>query len=349
MPKTIKLPDGRTIVAPDDATPEELDAIANEADTESALPAMQPVPSHGPRRPEGAEFLEAMKARSPVYASLLSGLEGGGVASIGIPAQEGARRLVTGLANRLYRGAIKTPQAIAKRAGKTGGSQIIAQTGLEEGIPSTRKGFERAEQLISDLDAQVSGAIAGSQATIPRQAVARRLGGTVQEFRSQVDPLEDLAAIAKTGRGFKRTVPESIPVQQAQRLKQGTYQAIGKKFGQRGAASVEAEKALARGLREEISAAVPEVAPINARQGRLIQLRDALAAAEQRAGNRDAVGLTDIIAAATHPGLLAVTLGSRPGPISRAAIALNRVGRSTVPPEALNAAIRELLLSAQGQ
>jgi len=61
-----------------------------------------------------------------------------------------------------------------------------------------------------------------------------------------------------------------IPVQLAQELKTGTQQMLRKKYGQLGTADTEAQKGLARGLREEISTAVPEVAGLNAAESKLI-------------------------------------------------------------------------------
>lgn len=85
-----------------------------------------------------------------------------------------------------------------------------------------------------------------------------------------------------------------LPVEIAQKLKQGTYRVLKGKYGEVGSASTEAQKALARGLKEGISEAVPAVAPLNARESALL---DALAVAERRAmmdANKNPFGLSSL-------------------------------------------------------
>lgn len=339
MPITAKLPDGRTITVPDDTTPEELDAIVNAESGEQS-------PFAGASASSGPDLGNRMLADPGPFGSTLRGVMNGGVMSIGQPAAEGTRRVIHGLANRMYRGALKPTKAVASRT--QGGERALADTGLREGITVSQRGLRKAEDAIGGLSDQVEQVIQGSTATIPRRAVGQRLNDVYDQFRNQVAPTADLHRIRNIGREFRQTNPSQIPVQRAQQIKQGTYRAQGKKYGQQGGAEVEAEKALARGLKEEIETAVPDVVPLNARESALIQLRKALEDASRRTGNRDVVGLTDVIAAGTQPGMLAATLGMRARPTSAAAIGLDRTGRA-VDPEALQAALRALILGAQEQ
>ena len=99
---------------------------------------------------------------------------------------------------------------------------------------------------------------------------------------------EDVARQALSGWEATRG---QLPVQQAQALKQGTYQVLRKKYGEAGSAATEAQKALARGLKEQVAEAVPAVAPLNARESALIE---ALDIAERRAmmdANKNPAGL----------------------------------------------------------
>lgn len=96
----------------------------------------------------------------------------------------------------------------------------------------------------------------------------------------------------------------------AQQLKQGTYRTLKGKYGEVGSAATEAQKALARGLKEEVAGAVPAVAPLNARESALI---DALAVAERRTmmdANKNPVGLAAI---APTPAMFAAFLADRSG------------------------------------
>jgi hypothetical protein len=264
---------------------------------------------------------------------LIQGAASGGIMSIGPQAVEGTRRLITGLARRMYQGALKPTKAVVSRT----------PGGLREGLTVSRGGVEKATNLISELDDAVTQAIQGSNATVSRNAVSQRLNDTFDTFSRQVNPQGDLQQIRNVGRNFRRANPAQMPVQRAQELKQGTYKAQAKKYGQQAGAESEAEKTLARGLKEEISRAVPEVEPLNSRQAQIIQVRKALEDATRRTGNRDTIGLTDVIAATSNPRLLAATIGMRAVPQSLAARALNRTGQSDVSPEVLQAAVRALI------
>jgi len=71
-----------------------------------------------------------------------------------------------------------------------------------------------------------------------------------------------------------------IPVEIAQELKKGTYRVLKGKYGEMGSAATEAEKGLARGLKEGIADAVPGISGLNAKESALIKTLDV---AERRA------------------------------------------------------------------
>jgi hypothetical protein len=82
----------------------------------------------------------------------------------------------------------------------------------------------------------------------------------------------------------------------AQAMKQGTYQVLKGKFGEQGSASVEAQKALARGLKEEIANQFPEISNLNANESRLLQLQPVLERAVNRISNHQLIGIGTPIA-----------------------------------------------------
>jgi hypothetical protein len=83
-----------------------------------------------------------------------------------------------------------------------------------------------------------------------------------------------------------------MSVQRAQELKQGTYSAIGDRaYGETRGAALEAEKALARGLKEGIEAAHPQVRDMNRLEGDLIKAREVIARRVATAANRDMAGI----------------------------------------------------------
>lgn len=307
------------------------------------LAALEQTP---PEKTKEQKIDEFLNAPGPL-GSLTRGAAQGGIMSIGPQALEGGRRVITGLARRMYQGALKPTKAVVDKT--QGGEAALVDAGLREGLNVSRGGVKKATKIISELDDQVSAAIKGSPATVSRNAVSQRLNDTYGTFRNQVNPEGDLQQIRNVGRAFRRSQPSQIPVEKAQALKQGTYKAQAKKYGQQAGAEAEAEKALARGLKEEIGAAVPAVQPLNARSSSVIQVRKALNDATRRTGNRDTVGLTDIVAMGTNPKALLATVGMRALPQSMLARVLNRTGQSDITPEALSAAVRALLLGSTDQ
>ena len=177
---------------------------------------------------------------------------------------------------------------------KSGRAAAAIDTLLAEGVNPTMGGVAKLRGSISALNAEIVEAIKNSPATVNKGALYTPIKQTLDKFSKQVNPNADLAAITKAWEEFKAhplLTGDTIPVQTAQQLKQGTYRILDKKYGQIGAAETEAQKALARGLKEEIANVVPEVAQLNARESQLIT---ALQVAERRAlmdGNKNPVGL----------------------------------------------------------
>lgn len=156
---------------------------------------------------------------------------------------------------------------------QTGDAATAVDTLLKYGITPNQAGVERLQGMIGDLNNQVAGKIANSSAVIDKNSVLNRLDPVRQMFSSQVSPTSDLNAIqgvADDFMGHPNYPGATMPVQDAQAMKQGTYQVLAKKYGQIGSADTEAQKGLARGLKEEIANAVPEVAGLNAAESKMI-------------------------------------------------------------------------------
>jgi hypothetical protein len=138
-----------------------------------------------------------------------------------------------------------------------------------------------------------------------------------------------------------------LPVQQAQAMKQGTYKVLHGKYGEQGSAATETQKALARGLKDEVAAAVPEIAPLNAREGGLL---DVIAVAERRAmteGNKNPAGLSLLT---PTPAGFAAFMADRSGALkSVGARGLHQVGKIPQMPMDKEAYIAMLLNQAQRQ
>jgi hypothetical protein len=166
---------------------------------------------------------------------------------------------------------------------KNGEAATAIRTLLDYGISPNMAGVAKLRDLIGGLNDQIADQIANSTATIKKSDVMTRLSDIGKTFSNQVSPSADLAAIQRVGDDFANhpVYPgDDLAVQAAQALKQGTYKTLAKKYGQMGGAETEAQKGLARGLKEEIANAVPEVAGLNAEESKLLTT---LSVAERRA------------------------------------------------------------------
>jgi hypothetical protein len=248
-------------------------------------------------------------------------------------------------AEHLYRTALKprSDTPIAKVQG-------MVRTGLENNIPISPEGVAKLSQSIDDLNQAISGRIntaANAGQTIDRNAVAQRLQPVEQKFAQQVAPEQDLRDINKIGDQFVRTNSSDIPVAEAQAKKIGTYQQVAGKYGKVSDAAIEAQKALARGIKEELVTQMPELANLNAQESKFLDLQGVLEKAVNRASNRGGGGLMPWAAAgtagaATHSLGAAAVAGflrsiiADPEVRSRLGIALNKAQGAT--PHLANAA-----------
>lgn len=156
----------------------------------------------------------------------------------------------------------------------TGDADIAIKTLLNYGINPTKNGVEKLKNLIENTNDEISNLISKSTATVNKNKVIEKLGNVKEKFTKQVSPASDLNAIDAVQAGFEShpmIKGEQIPVQLAQALKQGTYKVVNKKYGQLGSAEIEAQKGLARGLKEGVAEAVPEIAALNAKESDLIK------------------------------------------------------------------------------
>lgn len=194
---------------------------------------------------------------------------------------------------------------------QTGASKTAIDTMLEEGISPTKGGVEKLRGLIDTKNQEIASAIQGSTATVNKFGAVRPLSDTAQRFTNQVNPTADLNTISNVGLDFLQHPAYpwmTIPVQDAQKLKQGTYKILAKKYGQIGTADTEAQKAIARGLKEEIASVVPAVKGLNEQEGRLLTTLDV---AERRALielNKNPAGLSLLTA---NPGAWAAFMADR--------------------------------------
>lgn len=184
------------------------------------------------------------------------------IQSIGVGTQD--------LASKVMINALKgTPTQLLK-----GDVKVAADELLKRGLSPNEKGIAALEARIAELNSEIANKIGSSTALINKQKVLDRLQGVRDRFVKTVNPESDLAAIQNVGTEFSRhplASGENIPIQLAQEMKKATGLELRKKYGELGSAQTEAQKSIVRGLKEEIAAAEPSVASLNAEERALFR------------------------------------------------------------------------------
>lgn len=199
-------------------------------------------------------------------------------------------KLQRGAQNLMLNALKPTPKQYA-----SGAADVAAQELLKRNISPNSKGVIAINARINELQNEVASAIKDSPATISKQAVLDRLVSVRDRFMRTANPESDLAAITAAEEGFAAhpLIPgETLPVQLAQEIKQGTYSEMRKKYGELGSAQTESQKALARGLKEEVASKVPDIAPLNAEESALFKTLDVVERRQFLEMNKDPVPLT---------------------------------------------------------
>lgn len=195
------------------------------------------------------------------------------------------------LGARIMQGAVKPGLRALTRGAQAGEVPRVVQTLLDEGVNVTPGGVAKLRGLLDATNDEISQAIAAASGDVNPIKVASRLSQTAKTFGQQVNSTADLDAISQVGQNFLEAHGgRALSLPEAQALKVGTYARIGEKYGQAGAAAIEAEKSLARGLKEEIASHLPSVNGLNAREGRLLEALNVLGRRVALAGNRDPIG-----------------------------------------------------------
>lgn len=274
----------------------------------------------------------------------------------------------------LYGSALKIPAGSASPAER----DAVVSTGIREGIPASRGGFDEAGKRVDALNGEIANKIAGESerqgAVVQPREVAAKVEDIRPTFSEQVNPSADVASLEKskqefldkhsikapytkiepnpysdsfggfvpTGEGVTK-IEQPFTLSQAQAEKTGTYRQLRKKYGELGSADVEAQKQLARGLKDEIAKRVPGLSELNARDAALIELEQRLSRFVAREGNKNTVGLIPaVLSGGSETGLLATLAMDNPYIKSQIAIVMDRAkklkGAATNTARTVNAA-----------
>ncbi|MBZ5677114.1 MAG: hypothetical protein LAP61_22955 [Acidobacteriia bacterium] len=274
-----------------------------------------------------------------------------------VPVTAALSKVAEPVARRLYTSALKPSPAAGAAAGRE-----LAETGLSHGISVSEEGAAKLAGLIDDLNGKIKDTIqagANRGATVDPNAVASRLDQTRSQFSKQVNPGADLAAVDAAKQEFLNGPGAGpIPADLAQDIKQGTYQQVRKSYSQLSSAQVESQKALARGIKEELATTFPELASLNATDSRLLSLQSTLDRSVARINNHDMLGLGTGLAAGAGaaagggPGAIAAALLKKvlddPGMKSKLAIAISTGAKRAGNPVAFSAAMARVNALVKG-
>lgn len=260
---------------------------------------------------------------------------GAAIPLVGAGLEAGSKAITNSeLPRRLYQSALKPTWAMFKNDA----GQMI-QTGMEEGVPVSSAGLAMTEQKIADLGKQINaGVVQRSQLgrTVDTSKVLRSLDDLENFYLSTPTPEAGLKEIQGIRDQMEAWHGQKMTLAQAQQMKVNTYQLLRDSYGEMKSAKIEGLKAVARGLKEQIETAFPEIADLNQQQSKMLDLNDALYRGLWRIENHQMMGIGSPLAAtAGHaimggPGAAAGLIGKfvldDPGLKSKLAIALTRKG-----------------------
>lgn len=266
----------------------------------------------------------------------------GGAQALG----SGAGAALEAVGPKLMASALKPTVAVLKEYNTT--PTRIAKTLINQGVNVTEGGLAKLQGLLDMNQADIKAAVQGATGTIAKRDVAARTLTTAGDLARQVNPTADLKALGDTVGEFLNhpviTGPRmSIP--EAQAMKVGTYQQIGKHYGEVSSAAIETQKALARGLKEEIASAVPKIQGLNMKEADLLAALDSVGRRAAMSANKDPVGFAWV--AHAPQTFLAALIDRNPMVKSLIARGAYNVAGSVakVSPQAIALAVRSLVSS----
>ena len=230
----------------------------------------------------------------------------GGLVNAGINAVpmlaggELAKPLTAAVANPLSRWLMQSALKPTLAMRQSGKAERAITTMLQRGDTVSAGGVENQQQRIGDLAGQVNQAIANSGARVSTSNVANYVPQAYPQFADGPLATPAIQALGDVQTAFLQhpniNGAADIPVQVAQDMKRGYQKAIGDKgYGELKTPSTEGEKQIARGLREQISQAIPAVAPLNAEEAAIINALKMNQRAVALDSNKNPLGMGSLI------------------------------------------------------
>lgn len=186
-------------------------------------------------------------------------------------AAKSAAPYIESAAQKLMTSALKPSVTMGEK-----GAASAVQTLLDNGINVSEGGLAKLRGLIDDVNREIADKIRNLTATVDKGAVWDAVKQKLDYFKKQVNPQSDISTIKQAWADFVNhpLVPspvKDIPVQLAQEMKQTTGTMLSKKYGQLSSADEEVQKAITRGLKDEIAKGVPGIQGLNEFDSKLYQ------------------------------------------------------------------------------
>jgi hypothetical protein len=199
----------------------------------------------------------------------------------------------TPVAKSLMQSAIKpSPKHVL-----SGKADKAVDTLLEQGINVSRGGVTKLQQQIGGLEDEISRVLSKSPASVDKYAVAATLKDAWAKVQKELSPDASTEKIAESFKAFINhplLQSNQIPVKLANEMKQEAYRKLGESaygLGAQNTATSLAEKTLARGLRENIGRAEPEISPMLADQSELVNALKVIGNRAATESNKNPFGL----------------------------------------------------------
>ncbi len=262
-------------------------------------------------------------------------------------------RGIGGLGRAAYRGYLK-PSLAESQIAK---APQIVDTLIDEAIPLTESGSQRAQQVISELRAEVKRHLAQSSGRLDLKQVADRVRQFArQKYYKPGVPVEGFDAAMRVADNIDnhpslglppgaRPTRVDVSMTQADDVKRGIGTSVGdNNFGVDRGATKSTQKRAYAVMRQGMESKVPEIRPLNRRESRLIDAAKALDRAIGREGNKSLVnGVTTLMSGAIGAGEYARTgdpyvaatealiarTALAPSVATRAAIVAARLGKTS--------------------
>lgn len=225
----------------------------------------------------------------------------------------------------------------------------IVDTVVREGLPVTEKGAQRAGALVQELQGEVERILRQTQGgQVDLTTVADRVrdfakrryfkpGIPSADFDAAMkvaDSIDQHASVQAPGAPPRASVP--VGLSEANQIKRGLDSSIGEtNFGVERGATKTTQKVSRRILRKEMESQAPEIAPLNAREAKLIDAAKALARAVGRESNKNPLMNVPTLIS----GIAGLTDYSRGGDAAGAAARAMALRMALSPTAATNAAI----------